>query len=52
MASTIEASKIAFEMAKMNASDVDVAEIHDAFTVCELMAIEDLGFVEKGKGKR
>ena len=50
MASTIEASKIAFEMAKMNARDVDVAEIHDAFTVCELMAIEDLGFVEKGKG--
>jgi len=50
MASTIEASKIAFEMAKMNAVDVDIAEIHDAFTVCELMAIEDLGFVEKGKG--
>jgi len=50
MASTIEASKIAFEMAKMNAEDVDVAEIHDAFTVCELMAIEDLGLVEKGQG--
>lgn len=52
MASTIEASKIAFEMAKMNASNVDVAEIHDAFTVCELMAIEDLGFVEKGQGAK
>ena len=52
MASTIEASKIAFEMAKMNVGDVDVAEIHDAFTVCELMAIEDLGFVEKGQGAK
>jgi len=52
MASTIEASKIAFEMAKMNVGDVDVAEIHDAFTVCELMAIEDLGFVEKGQGTK
>ncbi len=50
MASTIEASKIAFEMAKMNIGNVDVAEIHDAFTVCELMAIEDLGFVKKGQG--
>jgi len=37
-------------MAKMNVRDVDVAEIHDAFTVCELMAIENLGFVEKGQG--
>ena len=52
MGSTIEASKIAFDMAKIKPSDVDVAEIHDAFTVCEIMAVEDLGFVEKGNGAK
>ncbi len=52
MASTIEASKIAFEMAKMKPKDVDIAEVHDAFTVCEIMAVEDLGLVEKGQGAK
>ena len=52
MSSTIEASKSAFEMAKMKPVDVDVAEVHDAFTVCELMAVEDIGLVEKGQGTK
>lgn len=52
MPSTIEASKSAFDMAKMSPKDVDVAEVHDAFTVCEIMAIEDLGLVEKGQGAK
>jgi len=47
MESTKIAAKMSFEMAKMNPNDVDVAEIHDAFTVCELMALEDLGLVAK-----
>jgi len=50
MESTVHASKCAFDMAKMNSSDVDVLEIHDAFTICEILALEDLGFVPKGKG--
>ncbi len=50
MISTIEASKNAFDMAKMKPKDVDVAEVHDAFTICEIMAVEDLGFVKKGEG--
>ena len=50
MISTIEASKTAFEMAKMKPDDVDVAEVHDAFTICEIMAVEDLGLVKKGEG--
>jgi acetyl-CoA C-acetyltransferase len=29
---------------------VDVAEVHDCFTIAEILAIEDLGFVEKGQG--
>ena len=52
MESTIEASKIAFQMAKLNPKDVDVAEVHDAFTVCEIMAVEDLGLVEKAQGAK
>lgn len=52
MSSTIEASKFAFQMAKMSPMDVDVAEVHDAFTICEIMAVEDLGFVEKGQGSK
>jgi acetyl-CoA C-acetyltransferase len=52
MASTIDASKSAFEMAKLEPKDVDVAEVHDAFTVCEIMAVEDLGLVEKGQGAK
>jgi acetyl-CoA C-acetyltransferase len=52
MESTKEAAKIAFEMSKLKPEDVDIAEIHDAFTVCELMALEDLGLVEKGHSSR
>jgi len=32
------------------AKQVDVAEVHDCFTIAEIMAYEDLGFVKKGKG--
>jgi acetyl-CoA C-acetyltransferase len=52
MKATCEAAKIAFEMAKLNPKAIDVAEVHDAFTVCELMAIEDLGLVSKGEGRK
>ena len=47
MDSTRIAGQNAFEMSKINPNDVDVAEIHDAFTVCELMAIEELGLTSK-----
>ena len=52
MDSTSEASKIAFEKAKVTINDIDVVELHDAFTICELMAVEDLGFVKKGHGAK
>ncbi len=52
--SSMESSRIAatsaFQMSKRNVSDVDVAEVHDAFSVCEPMALESLGFTDKGKG--
>jgi len=44
------AAKKAYEIAKLKPSDIDVAEVHDCFTIAEIMAIEDLGFVEKGMG--
>jgi acetyl-CoA C-acetyltransferase len=50
--STIEAAKQAYFMANVDASQIDVAEIHDAFSVCELMILEDLGFTQKGKAAK
>ncbi|MFA5246791.1 MAG: thiolase domain-containing protein [Candidatus Micrarchaeia archaeon] len=40
----------AYKQAKLKPSDIDVAEVHDCFSIAEVMAIEDLGFYEKGKG--
>jgi len=50
MESTIFAARDAYAMARIEPKMVDVAEVHDAFTICEILAYEDLGFVEKGKG--
>ncbi|MFH1115141.1 MAG: thiolase domain-containing protein [Pseudomonadota bacterium] len=45
------AAKQAYGMAGIGPSDVDVAEVHDCFTIAEMMAYEDLGFAEPGQGK-
>jgi acetyl-CoA C-acetyltransferase len=45
-----ESSKQAFSMAKLTPKDVDVAELHDAFTILEIAESEDAGFFEKGTG--
>jgi len=37
-------------MAKLSANDIDIAEIHDAFSILEIMGYEDLGFVRRGEG--
>ena len=50
MESTKIAIKSALEMSKHTINDIDVAEVHDAFSVCEPMALEALGFVKKGEG--
>ena len=44
------ASKDAFKMAGVGPDDIDVAEVHDCFTIAEIMAYEDLGFCKKGEG--
>ncbi len=47
--STRDASSQAYHMARITPDQIDVAEVHDAFTICELMVLEDLGFVQKGQ---
>ena len=44
------AAESAYEDAGIGPDDVDVAEVHDCFTVAEVLAIESLGFYEKGEG--
>ncbi len=48
--STIEAARKAYEMAKKEPKDIDLVEIHDAFSIIALLGIEDLGFAKKGEG--
>lgn len=48
--STIFAAKKAYDMANLTPKDIDMAEVHDCFSINGLIAIEDLGFFEKGKG--
>ena len=44
------AASAAYAMAKMTPADVNVAEVHDAFTIGEVLAYENLGFCERGDG--
>ncbi len=44
------AAKQAYEMAGVGPADINVAEVHDCFTIAELLAYEALGFAEPGKG--
>ncbi|NVM24475.1 MAG: acetyl-CoA acetyltransferase [Desulfobacterales bacterium] len=47
----IEAGKQAYAMAGVTPKDIDVAEVHDCFTIAEMMAYENLGFAKPGEGK-
>jgi acetyl-CoA C-acetyltransferase len=47
---TVDASRIAYKMAGVGPNDIGFAEVHDCFTIAEIMAIEDLGFCKKGEG--
>jgi acetyl-CoA C-acetyltransferase len=44
------AAKKAFERTNLTTKDIDLVEVHDCFTIAEIMATEDLGFFEKGQG--
>ena len=42
----------AYEMAGLGPKDIDVAEVHDCFSIAEILHYEDLGFCAKGEGGR
>ncbi len=44
-----EAARQAYKMAGLGPKDMQIAEVHDCFTIAELIALEDMGFYEKGK---
>jgi len=47
---TVKAAREAYKQAGITAEDVDLAEVHDCFTIAEIIAAEDLGFCKKGEG--
>jgi acetyl-CoA C-acetyltransferase len=47
-----EAAHRAYEMAGVTSEDIKVAQVHDCFSIAEIMAYEDLGFCKKGEGGR
>lgn len=50
IAATRIAAEKAYKKANITPKDIDVVELHDCFTIAEIMAIEDLGFFKKGEG--
>ena len=49
MGGVAESSDQAFEMADLTPDDIDVAELHDMFTILEFLQMEGIGFAEKGE---
>ena len=49
LSATKIAAKAAYAKAGVSHSDIGVAEVHDCFTIAEVLAMEDLGFYEKGR---
>ena len=47
-----QAAEQAYAMAGVGPKDINVAEVHDCFTIAEIIAYEDLGFAEPGEGPR
>jgi acetyl-CoA C-acetyltransferase len=43
------AAKQAYQMAGVKPEDIQIAEVHDCFTIAELVALEDLGFFKPGE---
>jgi acetyl-CoA C-acetyltransferase len=49
MGAVVESGEAAYEMAGLDPDDVDVAELHDMFTILEFLQMEGLGFAPKGE---
>ncbi len=48
--SVVKAAEKAYKQAGKKPSDINLVEVHDCFTIAEIVVTEDLGFFEKGKG--
>ena len=49
---SVKAARIAYDMAGLTPKDIDVAVVHDCFTIAEIIATEDLGFFKPGEGAK
>jgi len=47
---TVDAARIAYEQAGLSPADIDLCELHDCFSIAEVIDSEDLGLVPRGKG--
>ncbi|MEW6080699.1 MAG: thiolase domain-containing protein [Bacillota bacterium] len=52
LGASVEAGRRAMAMAGMGPGDIQVAEVHDCFTIAEILAYEDLGFCARGQAPR
>jgi len=52
LSAAFESSKRAYEMANVGPNDIDVFELHDAFSIMSALSLEACGFAERGKGVR
>ena len=52
LSAAYESSKRAYEMAKVTPQDIDVFELHDAFSIMSALSLEACGFAERGQGVR
>lgn len=52
LSSVVTASKNAYKKAGITPKDIDVAEVHDCFSIAEAIAVEDLGFSKEGQGAK
>ncbi len=50
LSAVVRASQKAYKSVDIRPTDIDVAEIHDCFSIAEAIAVEDLGFSKKGEG--
>jgi acetyl-CoA C-acetyltransferase len=50
MPAVAKSAHMAYQMSGKTPKDIQLCEVHDCFTIAEIMVTEELGFVEKGKG--
>ena len=50
LTATKNAANSAYKQSSISPNNIDLAEVHDCFTIAELLATEDLGFAKKGEG--